>query len=96
MFMSRVKSPAPKAMRLTRVPADAMARMLTMPLAVSMIGIRSHRPTGKPRFFSRLAIVQSALRISSAASTFGRTMPSTPLLHDGSDVADSRTRSSWR
>ncbi len=76
--MSSVKSPAPKAMRLTRVPAAVMARMLAMPLPVSMMGITSNAPAGSPRSRSRLAITQSTARISSAVSSFGRMMPSTP------------------
>ena len=76
--MSSVKSPAPKAMRLTRVPAAVMARMFAMPLPVSMMGITSNAPTGSPRSLSRLAITQSTARISSAVSSFGRMMPSTP------------------
>ena len=87
MFMSSVKSPAPKAMRLTRVPAAVMARMLAIPLrrlddgddiecadrqAPLLLEVRNH-PVDGPDLVGRLEFRQD-----DAVDT---------SLHDGDDVA---------
>ena len=74
--MSSVKSAAPKARHLVRVPADAIAATSAKPLAVSRIGRRSIVPFGSPFSRSTCATSQSAVRSSCALSTFGSTMPS--------------------
>src|SRR6266851_1721800 len=48
MFTSSVKSPAPKATRLTRVPPARIASIWLRPRAVSMIGLKlGEEPVGR-------------------------------------------------
>src|SRR5207302_4767494 len=71
MFTSSVKSPAPKATRLTRVPAARIASIWLRPRAVSMIGTRSIARGTSPCSRSSWARSQSAVASRAGLSTFG-------------------------